>query len=106
MSNILLFKNPELKEGTNVTVRRGLKWSLVKIGDELIIRETGSSNDITQAIVTDVKVLCYLDLTEEDIKDEHDPACTTLEGLWEAMVRAYPSFDKRELVTILSFEQV
>jgi hypothetical protein len=42
-----------------------------------------------------------MDLRDEDLVNEHDPECRTLRGLLKAMIRDYPDFDVREIVTLV-----
>ena len=89
----MLFSNAVQHVGRNVTVRRGVKWSL-QFAAEI---EGYGELPITS------KVLRFIDLGPEDIADEHDPACRTYEGLLEVMRRVYPGFDGLELVTVVAY---
>jgi len=96
----LLFQNPEFHTGLNVSVRRGTKWNIenqkgVTLAD-LQGNEYGSVN-------IETRVLRFCDLTNSDLACEHDPVCRTVAGLLSVMEQIYPTFDEREMVTLVYF---
>lgn len=93
--NHLLFCNPVFRSGLNVSVRRGTKWAGRERAD---ISGHGVVNLRT-------KILRFMDIEESDIEFEHDPACSTLDGLFDEMRTVYgPDFDSREIITLVYFE--
>jgi hypothetical protein len=50
------------------------------------------------------EVMRFCDLTSYDIALQHDDETQNLPGLFQAMRRAYPDFDKHEIVTIVHFQ--
>jgi hypothetical protein len=103
MEPTLYFRNPTFKIGTNVTCRRGIKWSSVT--GPITVSELGTpplKEYLIQAIST--RVFRFSDLTDGDVANEHDPECRTYDGLYKEMRRVYPGFDSREIVTLVSFE--
>lgn len=95
----LYFENPEFHPGVNLTVRRGTKWNTEKkaILADLAGKEYGE-------VVLDSRVFRFCDLNESDLALEHDANCRTGHGLFKVMKKLYPSFDVRELVTLVTFE--
>lgn len=103
-THTLLFKNPVLKPGLNVTVRNGKKWLKAEQGDELSIRDTfDDKEEIAVGHVVLAELSNLNDIPEWLLQHEHDPSCTTVNGLKQAMDTAYPQgWDENELV-VLSF---
>jgi len=103
----------------NLTVRKGLKWSDLKAGDVVELRETGalsepgrpaslkpaSGNEVT-ATIYDVKVMSFNHLMNYPrmLKLEHDPKCQNYTGLFETMRKVYDGFLQHELVTLVFYE--
>lgn len=90
----------------NLTVRKGLKWSDIQVGEEVEIRETGNEVDAAQiATIWDVKVIRFVDLQEyaHMLKLEHDPDCQTFQGLFKVMKKVYDGFSLHELVTLVFY---
>ena len=92
--NTLYFENPEFKEGTNLTVRRGIKWAMEKEADVQGLGEKKLT----------ARVFVFEDIPEADLINEHDPNCRSLYGLLEVMKGIYPGFSPREIVTLVEFE--
>jgi len=92
----LKFKNRVFKEGRNLTVRRGVKWD----GEVEAIICTLEINHVYLQTV----VMRFADLTDDDLAYEHDEGCRTVKGLLAIMYEVYPGFDRREIVTLVSFE--
>lgn len=97
---VLQFLDPVFHDGTNLTVRKGIKWSLEtgKVVD-LVSEEYGK-----KAKIVDTKVIAFDLLEDADLELEHAPYCRTWEGLFETMCETYPGFDDREAVTLVFFE--
>jgi len=94
---VLKFKNPVLKRGNNLTVRRGIRWGV----ERKAFIDKG--NGLLMCEITTV-VMRFADLTNADLINEHDEKCRNVDGLFEVMCQLYPNFDAREMVTLVSFE--
>lgn len=46
----------------------------------------------------------FIDLTDEQCRNNYDVTATGRIGLLSAMINAYPDFDSNEIVTLLNFE--
>ena len=104
----LLFINPEIRDGLNVTVRNGTKWATAVPGDLLSVRKTGKS-DVEQCQVRLLFVQClhlgsfaHTHALVGLLRFEHDSTCQTWDGLDFAMRRAYGD-DWGPEVTVLGF---
>jgi len=118
-SNVLMFKKNveseriDFHEGENITVRRGIKWSLkngadeISLGDTDLIKEKGYDGIIKNYIVTEplkTKCMRLCDIPAEDLLKEHDPQCRDHEGLLKVMKDAYgDDFSEYEIVTVVTF---
>jgi len=105
----LLFLNPVLHKGLNVTVRDGEKWfQKAKVGDELNIYKTGDTNYHKRVALACVVGLAFLPcnmIPAEWLLLEHDSTCRDQNGLFKAMVRAYGNnFQASNLVTVILFD--
>lgn len=85
----LLFLNPEVQPGLNLTIRDGLKWKDTIPGTELQIKRTGEEEVITEAEVLWTCYTFFDSIPESWLKFEHDLSCRDKEGLRKAMVAAY-----------------
>jgi len=105
----------------NLTVRKGLKWADLKIGETVHLQETpptpeavdageatSSPGEVQTAMIFDVKVISFADLMNypKMLKLEHDPKCQNYCGLFETMRRVYDGFLQHELVTLVYYELV
>jgi hypothetical protein len=98
----LLFQNPVFTCGENLSCRKGIKWDLAeKSGVE--IAATDKPETVLIAVNIKTKVMRFCDLKDSDVIREHDPECRTIMGLLKGMEKVYPGFDKRELVTLVTF---
>lgn len=96
------FSSPVFHDGLNCTVRLGEEWkNKLKVGDEFIV-ETPEKTLTME--VTNIKVSKFSDLTEDDIKYEHEPSCRTLEGLKKEMREIYPNMTDDSVFTVVYFE--
>lgn len=106
--HILLFKNPQLHKGLNITVRDGSKWILnANIGDEVNIYETGKDDPqdrIAQGKIVGLAYIPFLCIPNGWLNLEHDESCRDFMGLLKAMIRAYPRFTAANMVTVILFE--
>lgn len=81
------FQNPVFHKGINLTIRRGVKWSL---------QDTGLN-------VESVYIKRFCDITGRELSFEHDPNCQNYEGSLCEMRRIYDDFDPCEIVTLVFF---
>jgi len=95
----------------NLTVRKGLKWADLQVGDTVVIAETGT--EVAEgaevfAEIFDVKVMTFHALTHYThiVKLFHDPACQTFQGLFDRMKKVYDGFILHEVVTLVFYEIV
>ena len=86
---ILEFEKKTFHEGINLTVRRGIKWSLQQ-ADNVNIEYT--------------RLMRCRDLRDYDLYLEHDEECRTVEGLKNKLKRLYHNFNTREIVTLVYFK--
>lgn len=93
------FKNPVFNPGINCTVRLGEKWK-----NELNIGGVLSFTTGEKARVKFLYVCRFSDLVDTDLFYEHDPKCTTCEGLWEVLKGVYPGIQQGSVVTVVYFE--
>lgn len=99
----LLFKNPQFKEGTNSTVRRGVKWDVTP-KSEINIYDADTNVMFGYALNVRSYVISFQDLKAEDLKNQHDERTRTPLGLLQVMQEVYPGFRDTEIVTVLEFE--
>jgi len=118
----LLFKNcvhntkpidipgEEKPRAINLTVRKGLKWSDVKVGEIVEIQRTDDpppeGAPCVYAEIYDVKVMVFKDLINYNkmLELEHDPDCRNFPGLYKTMRKVYDGFLQHELVTLVFYE--
>lgn len=104
-SHELLFINPELRPGYNVTVRKGPKW-YGRDNSDIYIFKTGDlyrKNLIAKGKIIRTSVKRFKEITEQDLIWEHDSDCMTIEGLTKAMERAYARIHPDDIITIVEF---
>ena len=100
---VLLFTTYKFRSGTNLSVRRGIRWaSRLDTGDTIMVqpREGGEQQ---KALVTGLKVKRFRDIREQELSVEHDPQCHTWNGLFSTMKKLYDDFDETEIVTMIFF---
>lgn len=98
----LLFAVPIFSPGLNVTVRRGVQWDLVDKRD-VHMADAEEPEKILMIRDIETKVMCFQDITDQDIVHNHVPDARTEKGLLRVMLDVYPGFDEREIVTVVSF---
>jgi hypothetical protein len=100
MGMYLEFGNPVMHDGTNLTVRRGIKWAVAAKKDDIVDIPGGRI-----ARISDIYLKKFSDINDVELEYEHDPSCHTLNGLLRAMMDVYGSgFDPDEIVTLVFFE--
>lgn len=99
----LLFMHPTFHSGTNVTVRRGLKWAGTRSTTILRLTETSIGNVIGFGVVEECLVTKCTEIPPQMLELEHDRSCRTTGGLLTEMSRIYPGFEECEDVTVISF---
>ncbi|HNI42698.1 MAG TPA: hypothetical protein PK272_08510, partial [Methanoregulaceae archaeon] len=100
---VLLFTTYKFRSGTNLSVRRGIRWaSRLDTGDTIMVqpREGGEQQ---KALVTGLKVKRFRDIREQELSVEHDPQCHTWNGLFSTMKKLFDDFDETEIVTMIFF---
>ncbi len=120
----LLFKNNVHEEGPNTTMRKGVKWSLaLDRVDEVLLKETGSSERGVPARILNVNVMRMIDLKgvepsvgslyESDsahrmLEIQHDPACRTYNGLAFRMFEVYGhgKMSSYDIITVIEYEPI
>ncbi|HFI2210296.1 TPA: hypothetical protein ACGPPQ_002877 [Pseudomonas aeruginosa] len=92
----LQFQNPVFHSGWNTTVRLGSKWSKERLAGVRIG---------TACVVVELKSVRYHfnQLRDHMLRQEHDPSCRTVEGLFAEMCRVYPGFQRNDVVTVVDF---
>jgi len=105
----------------NLTVRKGLKWADLEIGETVYLQETpptqeavdageatSSPGDEVTATIYDVKTIPFNALVNYPrmLKLGHDPYCRNYPGLFETMRKVYDGFLQHELVTLVYYELV
>ncbi|MDD1672228.1 MAG: hypothetical protein LUO82_04440 [Methanomicrobiales archaeon] len=100
---VLLFTTYQFRNGTNLTVRRGIQWaSKITVGDTIWLqgREGGKRQ---KALVTGLKLKRFRDIREQELSVEHDPQCRSWNDLVATMKKLYADFDELEIVTMIYF---
>jgi len=98
------------QRAVNLTVRKGLKWSDLKVGEIVEIQETDnpppSGAPESYVKIFDVKVMTFYHLLHYGrmLELEHDPDCRTFSGLFHVMKKVYDGFLQHELVTLVFYE--
>ncbi len=104
----LLFLTPTFHEGSNLTVRLGLKWwDRVRVGDKVLVAKTGEEdNPLFEAEINGRFQFKMKYLPAWVLEGEHDPSCRTREGMLAAMQAAYPDIKDwdDQVVTVLRFK--
>ena len=104
MQHDLLFLNPVFHDGLNITVRNGDKWMKVSVGDQLLIKKTGSEKVIYTGTLVGKAHIPFKLIPDAWLANEHDPDCRTRDGLLRnGMIPAYPDFTEENYVTVLLF---
>ena len=98
------FQNPSFNQGLNVSVRRGVKWN-TEAQKGVMLVDTANPDKEIGTVDIETRVFRFCDLIDADIAAEHDANCRTVAGLLEVMKKIYPSFDSRELVTLVYFQK-
>ena len=87
----LLFLNPTLNAGLNLTVRTGTKWLDAQPGDLLDLVSTSTGESFGRALVAEAIMALNIDhLKPGMLAFERDPDCHTIGGLRKALDEAYP----------------
>jgi hypothetical protein len=95
---VLQFTRHIFKPGRNITVRRGLKWD--RVPNALI--DFGDGRHFMLATLSTLTYQFH-QLDDHMLRDEHDPTCRTVTGLFDELSRVYPGFSRHEDVTLVSF---
>ncbi len=103
MQRELLFLNPVLHNGLNVTIRNGDKWLQAQPGDKLRIVNTKNNRVVGHATAVHAVSLPYTAVPDYWLTFEHDPTCENWKGLKAAMNEAYGEGEWGPNVTVLFF---
>lgn len=98
---LLRFTHPLFHTGRNTSVRRGDRWHGVA---QAHIEQGSGRHSGPLPLHTELRR--FDTLTAADLRDEHDPACRTPEGLLAVMQQLYPGFQADETVTLVHFQWV
>ncbi|WP_269789918.1 hypothetical protein [Stenotrophomonas sp. Iso1] len=96
---LLGFANPQFHTGHNISVRRGDRWHGV-----VQARIDRGAGRLSAPLPLLTELRRFDTLTAADLRDEHDPACRTPEGLLAVMRRLYAGFQRDEMVTLVHFD--
>ena len=102
------FINTVFHDKENLTVRLGQKWFWkATMGDLLLLVKPGEKFPVTLGHVTWIALVPFKDISPDFLEYEHDPACTTLDGLREVMKKAYgDKFNDEEICTLVFFKTI
>jgi hypothetical protein len=96
------FLDPAQHPGLNSTVRLGERY--IPLNTPLELCETGSEKVAYTGIVVGLYITTFKSLTRYDVQMQHAEDTQNLEGLWEAMIRAYgEKFDRESHVTVVYY---
>lgn len=98
---VMEFRNPIFHNGINCTVRLGYKWANLKIGEKIVLRPSAD-----EAIIEKIIVCRFNDLDEGDIIWEHNPDCSTIQGLYSCLCGIYPQMvieKENSIITVVHF---
>lgn len=100
----MLFANPVFRKGTNLTVRKGVKWyKKLYGGDNFIIRDENNEK-IAKARALEIQLDHFYNIREGILKEfEHEPKNFTKEGLLNSLKIHYTDFQEEDAVTMVFF---
>jgi len=102
--SVLLFTTFSFREGTNLSVRRGIQQtSKMAVGDTIWLQSRDGSEQ-QKAIVTGLKVKRFRDIKEQELAVEHDPQCRSWNDLFATLKKLYDDFDETEIVSMVFFK--
>jgi hypothetical protein len=100
---VLLFTTYKFREGTNLSVRRGIQLASKLTTGDAIRLQSREGGEQRKAVVTGLKVKRFRDIREQDLAVEHDPQCRSWNDLFATMKKLYDDFDEMEIVTMVYF---
>lgn len=108
MSQLRLKVKTELGKAVySICLRGARKYPYNIYGPDSIDLEIFTTNPSTPTytakIVSQVQMR-FIDLMDEDCRNNYDPNATGYMGLFYAMRNVYPDFDAREIITLINFE--
>ena len=101
--NVLLFTTFKFREGTNLSVRRGIQFASKLVPGDAIWLQSREGGEQRKALVTGLKVKRFRDIREQELAVEHDPQCRSWNDLSATMKKLYDDFDEMEIVTMVYF---
>lgn len=97
-------KNISTNKNQFNTVRRGMKWSNLLIGENLKIT---TPTTMEQAEVKNIRILKFEDLNDDDLINNFDKTDgRSVNTLYKSMKTLYNGFDKREVVILVDLELI
>lgn len=98
----LYFQRPEFHRGGNLTVRLGTKWSGYE--GPISIYDANSETKISEGEIVYTEVKKFSEITNNDLRAEHDDLCTTVDGLRNVLFEVYgEDFKEDSEVTLVTF---
>jgi hypothetical protein len=97
----LIFASPVFKQGINLTVRRGDRWSNEKGNIVHVCDKSG--NILFDTEIKSCRTMKFSEITDDILVHEHEPSCRTVSGLLESMKQCYPGFSETDTVTMVYF---
>ena len=101
----LKFKNAVFRKGVNLTVRRGVKWSIAE-GSNVFIVDAKKNRVLFSAEISLVKLVKFEDIISSDLDLHHIKGCQSYPFLKTEMQKIYNYFDPREIVSLVYFERL
>ena len=96
------FEMPIFNEGMNITVRKGVRWDIVKcpmpVSLESVDKRTKVEGTLLASYATE-----FDSIPDNLLVLEHDPLCRNKVGLLKVMESVYPDFNCEDVVTIVFF---
>lgn len=106
LNRIMLFSNPCMKTGINLTVRRGTKWDgekgVVEFGKSV---STSHTQILGHIRISNTQVFSFRDIPDTYLEFEHDKNCENKNDLFQIMNEVYTDFRWNEIVTLVWFEE-
>lgn len=97
MTEYLCFEINSHNYTYNITVRRGVFWSLQNYIEM-------QHNNVLKVVPIKTKVIRFKDITNNDIKLHHNSSCRIVSELYKTLCQKYDDFSDTEIVTIIHYE--
>ena len=100
----LQFHNPVFKDGMNVTVRKGDKWTHQVLPGSTVVLKKTDGDDLGEAYIAGVMYLPLRLIPPAVLKLEHDPKCRNPKGLLAVLRSVYgEDVNENTACTVLFF---